>query len=58
MSERNGDRARFHRERQRRILRRKRVRELRKTLAQGSSAHGASFKEEHTIQSGLAGGIQ
>ena len=34
MSERNGDKARFGRERQRKLLRRKRVRELRKGLKQ------------------------
>ena len=34
MSERNGDKARFQRERQRKLLRRKRVRELRNALKQ------------------------
>jgi len=38
MSERNGDKARFGRERQRKLLRRKRVRELRKGLKQEGGA--------------------
>ena len=38
MSERNGDRARFGRDRKRKILNRKRVREFRLALAQNVSA--------------------
>jgi hypothetical protein len=42
MSERNGDKARFHRERERKILRRQRVREVRKALGQKSKATRAT----------------
>lgn len=46
MSERNGDKARFQRERHRRILRRQRARELRKALGPADLAHAASMKEK------------
>ena len=45
MSERNGDRARFGRERQRKILRRQRIRELRKALDPGLSTQIQNNKE-------------
>jgi hypothetical protein len=38
VSEKNGDKSRFDQERQRKILRRKRVRELRKALGLGNKA--------------------
>jgi len=42
MSERNGDRARFSKERGRKIVRRQRVRELRKTLVVKGKALGTA----------------
>jgi hypothetical protein len=49
MSERNGDKARFGRERQRKLLRRKRTRELRKALeTRGPSPASAGSEDEPT----------
>jgi hypothetical protein len=46
MSQRNGDRARFHRERHKKILQRMRTRELHKALTQGAPATGAATEKE------------
>ena len=48
MSKHNGDRARFQRERKRRILRRKRSRELRKSLAAPTPLIAALFSDKTT----------
>jgi len=60
MSERNGDKARFQRERQRKILRRKRTRELQKTLAPAGLAAALSIRDQISTPVGLAsnGGCQ
>jgi hypothetical protein len=42
VSERNGDKARFQRERKRKVLHRMRIRELRKALKQSKPAKGSS----------------
>jgi len=49
VSERNGDKARFGRERRRKILRRKRTRELRKTLETKQQAPCLPLKDEPTL---------
>jgi hypothetical protein len=47
MSERNGDRARFHRDRRRKIRRRQRARELARRLHGTMAAGGSVAKKEH-----------
>jgi hypothetical protein len=49
VSEKNGDKARFGRERQRKILRRKRTGELRKALEMKEQATQASVVTKHLV---------
>jgi hypothetical protein len=49
VSERNGDKARFGRERRRKILRRKRTRELRKALEMKQQATQAPVVPKHLV---------
>ena len=49
MSERNGDKAKFGRDRRRKILRRKRTRELRKALEMKHQATQAPVVPKHLV---------
>jgi hypothetical protein len=49
VSKRNGDKARFGRERRRKILRRKRTRELRKSLEMKQEATQAPVVPKHLV---------
>lgn len=49
MSERNGDKARFGRERRRKILRRQRIRELRNQLSKGVELDPSLKTGKHPI---------